>query len=95
MQARMGLVGGSVHHQREYRLGLVRFSARVDPSNLYQPAHNARLELRPARHSTSMLKLSDGSNLEEPPCIEGYLYRLGRKQGKASREQVYVYSFDG
>jgi hypothetical protein len=42
-----------------------------------------------------VLKLSDGSKLEEPPCVEGYLYRLGRKQGKASREQIYVYSFNG
>lgn len=41
------------------------------------------------------MKLSDGTSLEEPPCVEGYLYRLGRKQGKASREQIYVYSFDG
>ncbi|WWC88719.1 uncharacterized protein L201_003632 [Kwoniella dendrophila CBS 6074] len=50
------------------------------------------LQLRPAKHQPSLLKLQDGTLLEEPPGIEGYLMR--HKDG-AVKEQVYISSHDG
>ncbi|WVW84624.1 hypothetical protein I302_106658 [Kwoniella bestiolae CBS 10118] len=50
------------------------------------------LQLRSARHRPSLIKLEDGTELEEPPGIEGYLTR--HKDG-STKEQVYLSSHDG
>ncbi|WVQ65819.1 uncharacterized protein L199_003997 [Kwoniella botswanensis] len=50
------------------------------------------LQLRSARHRPSLIKLEDGTSLEEPPGIEGYLTR--HKDG-STKEQVYISSHDG
>lgn len=46
-----------------------------------------------ASHSVTKAKLADGTELEEPEAIEGYLYRLKMKTG--ARTSVYVSSHDG
>ncbi|KAK8858607.1 hypothetical protein IAR55_002836 [Kwoniella newhampshirensis] len=50
------------------------------------------LQLRSARHQPKALKLEDGSWLDEPPGIEGYLYRL---RGSKAKEHIYIASHDG
>nr|XP_018262424.1 uncharacterized protein I303_05441 [Kwoniella dejecticola CBS 10117]OBR84582.1 hypothetical protein I303_05441 [Kwoniella dejecticola CBS 10117] len=50
------------------------------------------LQLRPAKHQPSDIKLEDGTLLEEPPGVEGYLVR--HKDG-TTKEQVYISSHDG
>lgn len=59
-----------------------------------QSRHAARLELRPARHSSSLLKLSDGTKLKEPPSIEGYLYWQMSTRSNL-KENVYFFSYGG
>ncbi|OXM79382.1 spore wall assembly-related protein [Cryptococcus neoformans Bt63] len=50
------------------------------------------LQLRLARHQPKSLKLEDGTILEEPPGIEGYLFRT---HGPATRSTIYLASHDG
>lgn len=50
------------------------------------------LQLRPARHHPKSMKLEDGTILEEPPGIEGYLFRI---HGPTTRSTIYLASHDG
>lgn len=52
-----------------------------------------QLEIRPARHVTTKVILSDGTRLSEPPAIEGYLYRI--KPNTTTRAQIYISTHDG
>lgn len=52
-----------------------------------------QLELRVARHSLTKARLADGTDLMEPPSIEGYLYRI--KPSTQTRSNIYVSSHDG
>ena len=51
------------------------------------------LELRIAEHSHTKFALRDGSTVQEPPALEGYLYRY--RQDTHLREPVYVATHDG
>ncbi|WRT67825.1 uncharacterized protein IL334_004799 [Kwoniella shivajii] len=50
------------------------------------------LQLRPAKHQPNSIKLEDGTLLEEPPGVEGY---LTRHNDGTTKEQVYISSHDG
>lgn len=64
------------------------------PNILVNKGHTAvQLDLRIASHSITKTRLTDGSIIEEPPSIEGYLYRL--KSKTQARSNVYVVSHDG
>lgn len=54
------------------------------------PVH---LEIRPARHRASDVRLEDGLHLEEPRGIEGYLHRVRQKSGV--KELIYVSTYGG
>jgi hypothetical protein len=51
------------------------------------------LELRVAEHFPTKLTLGNGIVLEEPPAVEGYLYRY--KTGSHVRDPVYLSSHNG
>ncbi|WVQ96460.1 hypothetical protein IAU59_003565 [Kwoniella sp. CBS 9459] len=63
--------------------GLAR--AQVEPGQ-------RELQIRPARHQPKYLKLEDGTHLNEPPGIEGYLIR---HKASGPKDQVYLASFEG
>ncbi|WVF68945.1 hypothetical protein IAT40_003719 [Kwoniella sp. CBS 6097] len=63
--------------------GLAR--AQVEPGQ-------RELQIRPARHQPKYLKLEDGTHLNEPPGIEGYLIR---HKDSGPKEQVYITSHEG
>ncbi|OCF45974.1 hypothetical protein I317_00062 [Kwoniella heveanensis CBS 569] len=63
--------------------GLAR--AQVEPGQ-------RELQLRPARHQPKYLKLEDGTHLNEPPGIEGYLIR---HKDSGPKEQVYIAAHEG
>ncbi|KIR57141.1 spore wall assembly protein [Cryptococcus gattii Ru294] len=50
------------------------------------------LQLRAARHQPKSVKLNDGTLLEEPPGIEGYLFRI---HGPTNKSIIYLASHDG
>ncbi|KAF8318969.1 hypothetical protein DL93DRAFT_2028153, partial [Clavulina sp. PMI_390] len=54
---------------------------------------SSRLEMRIAQHSVTKAKLADGTVLEEPESIEGYVYRLKPKSG--ARVNIYLSSHEG
>lgn len=50
------------------------------------------LQLRRANHRVRGLRLEDGSALDEPPGVEGYLIR---HRGSSAKESIYVTTHDG
>ncbi|KAG8980386.1 hypothetical protein FRC05_006017 [Tulasnella sp. 425] len=58
-----------------------------------QPQQVSHLELRLTRHSPTELHLRDGTQLREPPAVEGYLWRI--KPKSQTRTLVYVSTHDG
>jgi hypothetical protein len=52
-----------------------------------------QLELRVASHSSTKAHFADGTELVEPPSIEGYLYRI--KPATQTRSNVYVAGHNG
>lgn len=67
--------------------------ASIDNSRVIQGRIPMQLELRVATHIITKARLADGSELEEPEGIEGYLYRLKLKT--QARTNVYISSHDG
>ncbi|WVR06432.1 hypothetical protein IAU60_003463 [Kwoniella sp. DSM 27419] len=55
-------------------------------------ALHRELQIRPARHQPKALKLEDGTRLDEPPGIEGYLVR---HTTATTKDHVYISSHDG
>lgn len=51
------------------------------------------LQIRQANHRPRSLRLEDGSVLEDPPGVEGYLVR--HTGGATAKEQVYLSVYDG
>jgi hypothetical protein len=51
------------------------------------------LQLRPASHRVKALKLQDGTVLDEPPGVEGYLTR--HTGGSTPKEEIYASTHDG
>ncbi|KAG8892497.1 hypothetical protein FRC00_011965, partial [Tulasnella sp. 408] len=58
-----------------------------------QPQQVNHLELRLTRHSPTELHLRDGTQLREPPAVEGYLWRI--KPKSQTRTLIYVSTHDG
>ena len=69
----------------------------MDPYNvadLWQmEAQPPILQLRSARHQPRTIRLEDGTTLEEPAGVEGYL--IQHKSAGSAKEHVYVSSHDG
>ncbi|UZJ52348.1 hypothetical protein CBS101457_001668 [Exobasidium rhododendri] len=51
------------------------------------------LEYRPATHFSSNVRLPKGEKLEEPPGIEGFLWRVKAVSGALTR--IYITTYDG
>ncbi|CAE6440171.1 unnamed protein product [Rhizoctonia solani] len=60
---------------------------------LRQPSFPSQLEIRLGLHAPTHVSLTDGSNLDEPPAVEGYLHRI--KPRTLTRTNVYLTSHDG
>ncbi|KAH7336895.1 Pleckstrin homology domain-containing protein [Rhizoctonia solani] len=60
---------------------------------LRQPSLPSQLEIRLGLHAPTHVSLTDGSNLDEPPALEGYLHRI--KPKTLTRTNVYLTSHDG
>ncbi|KAF8575447.1 hypothetical protein K439DRAFT_1369937 [Ramaria rubella] len=60
---------------------------------LGRPRETTHLEIRASEHRSTMITLSDGSHLREPPAVEGYLYRI--KPNSQNRQQVYLSTHAG
>ena len=65
----------------------------VHSSQPSKPRVQSDLELRIAEHSHTKFFLRNGLSLQEPPALEGYLYRYRR--GTHLRDAVYVATHDG
>jgi hypothetical protein len=59
---------------------------------LRQPGSLAHLEFRKAQHYATKLHLKDGTSIEEPPAIEGYLDRI--RTNSQTRNAQYVSTHD-
>ena len=57
-------------------------------SDSVQPREITHLEVRVGEHRPTTVTLEDGTQLREPPAVEGYLYRI--KPNSQSRTQVYL-----
>ena len=64
--------------------GLARMQAEKQPEVL---------QLRPASHRVKAIKLQDGTVLDEPPGVEGYLTR--HTGGSTPKEEIYASTHDG
>ncbi|KAJ8523170.1 hypothetical protein ONZ45_g276 [Pleurotus djamor] len=53
----------------------------------------SRLEVRLAEHASTLLRLSNGDKVPEPPAIEGYLDRI--KPTSATKQSVYLTTHNG
>ncbi|KAG9125743.1 hypothetical protein FRC07_006402 [Ceratobasidium sp. 392] len=60
---------------------------------LRQPRLPSQLEIRLGLHTPTHVALTDGSILDEPPAIEGYLHRI--KPKTLVKTNVYIVSHDG
>ncbi|CAE6412456.1 unnamed protein product [Rhizoctonia solani] len=60
---------------------------------LRQPSLPSQLEIRLGLHAPTHVSLTDGSSLDEPPAVEGYLHRI--KPKTLTRTNVYLTSHDG
>ncbi|KAL4081076.1 Pleckstrin homology domain-containing protein [Scleroderma citrinum] len=60
---------------------------------LNQGRKGSHLEIRVAEHSPSIAHLPDGTRMDEPPGVEGYLDRI-KAQGQ-TRQPVYISTRDG
>ncbi|KAG8732790.1 hypothetical protein FRC11_010960, partial [Ceratobasidium sp. 423] len=60
---------------------------------LRQPSLPSQLEIRLGLHAPTHVSLTDGSNLDEPPAVEGYLHRI--KPKTLARTNLYLTSHDG
>ncbi|CUA72521.1 Nuclear pore complex protein Nup214 [Rhizoctonia solani] len=58
-----------------------------------QPSLPSQLEIRLGLHAPTHVSLTDGSHLDEPPAVEGYLHRI--KPKTLTRTNVYLTSHDG
>ncbi|TYJ58455.1 hypothetical protein B9479_000662 [Cryptococcus floricola] len=56
-------------------------------------ANGRELQLRPAKHQPKSLKLEDGTWLDEPAGVEGYLVR--HRPASGTKESIYVTIHDG
>ncbi|WWD18499.1 hypothetical protein CI109_102951 [Kwoniella shandongensis] len=61
-------------------------------ARMHEDKVQRELQLRTAQHQPKALKLEDGTWLDEPPGVEGYLYRL---RGSKAKEHIYIASHDG
>ncbi|CCF50113.1 hypothetical protein NDA10_001989 [Ustilago hordei] len=55
--------------------------------------HPSILELRAAAHYPTSVLVSPGQYMQEPPAVEGYLWRLRQVSGKPTR--LYLTTYDG
>ncbi|KAJ1303415.1 hypothetical protein OPQ81_011606 [Rhizoctonia solani] len=60
---------------------------------LRQPSFPSQLEIRLGLHAPTHVNLTDGSSLDEPPAVEGYLHRI--KPKTLTRTNIYITSHDG
>ena len=63
------------------------------PNFVTQCRDKPRFEIRPAEHPTGKVRLPSGGSMDEPPAIEGYLWRVKAVSGALTR--IYVTSQDG
>ncbi|KAG6336056.1 hypothetical protein ID866_3029 [Astraeus odoratus] len=61
--------------------------------SLKQSTRTSHLEIRVADHVPCVIHLPDGTTMEEPPGVEGYLDRI--KLQSQTRQRVYLTSHDG
>ena len=71
----------------------VEESAVMEGLLLGDRCHEPVLELRPAHHHLGTILQRSGETLEEPPAIEGFLWRVKAVSGALTR--IYVSSHDG